>query len=155
MTFLKLVALDDVVVFPGMPVTLPVDVGADTRVLLVPRRGAGYAKVGLDIDGDRFAELIVERYRIPSERIAVVPASIDLARFDPAAQCPGSWLDRLRDIQRASGEYQSGQAVCCVVAAEQRFDDDARVIVERWRQIEPRQCLAQRPAGDDPAAIQE
>jgi len=47
MTFLKLVALDDVVVFPGMPVTLPVDVGADTRVLLVPRRGAGYAKVGV------------------------------------------------------------------------------------------------------------
>jgi ATP-dependent Lon protease len=47
MTPLKLVALDDVVVFPGMPVTLPVDVGADTRVLLVPRRGAGYAKVGV------------------------------------------------------------------------------------------------------------
>jgi ATP-dependent Lon protease len=47
MTPLKLVALDDVVVFPGMPVTLPVDVGADTRVLLVPRRGADYAKVGV------------------------------------------------------------------------------------------------------------
>ena len=47
MTPLKLVALDDVVVFPGMPVTLPVDVGADTRVLLVPRPGAGYAKVGV------------------------------------------------------------------------------------------------------------
>ena len=47
MTPLKLVALDDVVVFPGMPVTLSEDVGADTRVLLVPRRGAGYAKVGV------------------------------------------------------------------------------------------------------------
>ena len=47
MTPLKLVALDDVVVFPGMPVTLPVDVGADTRVFLVPRRGNGYAKVGV------------------------------------------------------------------------------------------------------------
>ena len=47
MTPLKLIPLDDVVVFPGMPVTLPADVGGDTRVLLVPRRGSGYAKVGV------------------------------------------------------------------------------------------------------------
>jgi ATP-dependent Lon protease len=43
---LKLVSLDDVVVFPGMPVTLPAD-GGDARVLLIPRRGSGYAKVGV------------------------------------------------------------------------------------------------------------
>jgi ATP-dependent Lon protease len=47
MAHLKLVPLDDVVVFPGMPVTLPTDVGADTRVLLLPQRGSGYAKVGV------------------------------------------------------------------------------------------------------------
>ena len=47
MTTLKLVSLDDAVVFPGMPVTLPADVGGDTRVLLIPRRGSGYAKVGV------------------------------------------------------------------------------------------------------------
>jgi ATP-dependent Lon protease len=47
MTPLKLVALDDVVVFPGMPVTLPADGDGDTRVLLIPRRGSGYAKVGV------------------------------------------------------------------------------------------------------------
>ena len=47
MTPLKLVSLDDVVVFPGMPVTLPADVDGDTRVLLIPRRGSGYAKVGV------------------------------------------------------------------------------------------------------------
>ena len=47
MTALKLVPLDDAVVFPGMPVTLPADVGSDTRVLLIPRRGSGYAKVGV------------------------------------------------------------------------------------------------------------
>ena len=34
---------------------------------------------------DQIAELIVERHRTPHERIAVVPASIDLSRFDPAA----------------------------------------------------------------------
>ncbi len=34
---------------------------------------------------DQIAELIVERYRLAPERIAVVPASIDAERFDPAA----------------------------------------------------------------------
>jgi len=34
-------------VFPGMPVTLTVDVGEDTRVLLVPRRDHTYANVGV------------------------------------------------------------------------------------------------------------
>ncbi len=47
MAHLKLVPLDEAVVFPGMPVTLPTDVGSDTRVLLIPRRGSGYAKVGV------------------------------------------------------------------------------------------------------------
>ena len=47
MTYLKMVPLDEVVVFPGMAVTLPVDVGADERVFLIPRQGSGYAKVGV------------------------------------------------------------------------------------------------------------
>ena len=47
MTSYRLIPLDDTVVFPGMPVTLSVDPGADTRVLLVPRRGDEYAKVGV------------------------------------------------------------------------------------------------------------
>src|SRR6266850_6312886 len=47
MAHLKLVPLDDVVVFPGMPVTLPADVGGDTRVLLIPRGDSGFAKVGV------------------------------------------------------------------------------------------------------------
>jgi ATP-dependent Lon protease len=47
MANLKLVPLEDAVVFPGMPVTLPADVAGDTRVLLVPRQGSGYAKVGV------------------------------------------------------------------------------------------------------------
>jgi ATP-dependent Lon protease len=47
MTALKLVPLDDAVVFPGMPVSLSADVGGETRVLLIPRRGNGYAKVGV------------------------------------------------------------------------------------------------------------
>jgi ATP-dependent Lon protease len=47
MAHLRLVPLDDVVVFPGMPVTLPADVAGDTRALLIPRHGSGYAKVGV------------------------------------------------------------------------------------------------------------
>jgi len=50
MVHLKLVPLDDVVVFPGMPVTLPADVAGDTRVLLIPQQGSGYAKVGVVAD---------------------------------------------------------------------------------------------------------
>jgi ATP-dependent Lon protease len=47
MAILRLVALDDVAVFPGMPVTLAAEAGGDTRVLLIPKRGSGYAKVGV------------------------------------------------------------------------------------------------------------
>jgi ATP-dependent Lon protease len=58
MTTLRLIPLDDTVVFPTMQVTLPVDVGDDTRVLLVPRHGTDYAKVGTIAD-------VVERVRLP------------------------------------------------------------------------------------------
>src|SRR3954463_8686631 len=47
MTPLKLISLDDVVVFPGMPVTLPAEPDGDTRVLLISRRDTAYAKVGV------------------------------------------------------------------------------------------------------------
>jgi ATP-dependent Lon protease len=47
MTKLRIVPLDDVVVFPGMTVTLPVEVGSDTHVLLVPKQGQGFARVGV------------------------------------------------------------------------------------------------------------
>jgi ATP-dependent Lon protease len=47
MAALPLVPLDDVIVFPGMPVTIPAIPGRDKRVLLIPRRGVGYAKVGV------------------------------------------------------------------------------------------------------------
>ncbi|MCW5893249.1 MAG: endopeptidase La [bacterium] len=58
MTTLRLIPLDDTVVFPTMQVTLPVDVGDAGRVLLVPRHGTDYAKVGTIAD-------VVERVRLP------------------------------------------------------------------------------------------
>src|SRR3954464_5882382 len=47
MASLPLVPIDDAVVFPGMPVTIPAISGNDRRVLLIPRRGVGYARVGV------------------------------------------------------------------------------------------------------------
>ncbi len=48
---------------------------------------------------DQIAELIAERYRVAPERIAVVPVSIDMARFDPAAVS----AERVDAIRRAWG----------------------------------------------------
>jgi ATP-dependent Lon protease len=45
-TRLLLVPLDDLVVFPNMNVTLTVEVGDEERVLLIPKHGDEYAKVG-------------------------------------------------------------------------------------------------------------
>ena len=48
MANLRIIPLDEVVAFPGMPVTLPVDVGKDTHVLLLPRQEDEYAVRGPD-----------------------------------------------------------------------------------------------------------
>ncbi len=47
MTTLRLVPVDDAVIFPGMPVTMPAEVGTDSRVFLIPRQHNAYAKVGV------------------------------------------------------------------------------------------------------------
>ncbi|MEP6917227.1 MAG: endopeptidase La [Acidobacteriota bacterium] len=48
MSRLRIVPLDDAVIFPGMTVTLPLgEVGSDARVLLVPRQGSSFARVGV------------------------------------------------------------------------------------------------------------
>src|SRR5919205_17449 len=64
MTSMLLVPLDDTVVFPTMDVTLPVDVGDDERVLLVPRHGSDFAKVGT-------IARVTERVRLPGGGRAV------------------------------------------------------------------------------------
>jgi len=61
---LRIIPLDDTVVFPGMTVTLPVDVGSDDRVLLVPRRDETYANVGVVAD-------VAERVRLAGRGVAV------------------------------------------------------------------------------------
>jgi ATP-dependent Lon protease len=65
MTTLTLIPLEDAVVFPGMPVTLPDPGIGDSRVLLIPRKGTGFAKVGM------IAE-VSERSRKRGQRLAVL-----------------------------------------------------------------------------------
>ena len=64
MSRLRIIPLDDNVVFPGMSVTLTVDVGGDTQVLLVPRRDQTYATVGVVAD-------VSERVRLAGRGLAV------------------------------------------------------------------------------------
>src|SRR6184192_4415937 len=79
---LRLVPLDDTVVFPSMTVTLPVDVGNDDRVFLVPRHGGDYASVGVVAE-------VVDRVRLPGGGRAVVMSGLHrgvagAARNDPS-----------------------------------------------------------------------
>ncbi len=43
---LRLIPLDDTIVFPNMGITLTVDVGEDERVVLVPRHENEFLEVG-------------------------------------------------------------------------------------------------------------
>src|SRR4051812_32944759 len=58
MNRLRIIPLDEAVVFPGMALTLSIDVGADARVLLVPRQDNTYANVGVVAE-------VSERVRVP------------------------------------------------------------------------------------------
>lgn len=59
---------------------------------------------------DQLAELISERYRVPGERIEVLPTSIDLARFDPAAIS----VPRVEAMRRIFGASQNDKVVLSV-----------------------------------------
>src|SRR6516164_1791821 len=64
MSRLLLVPLDDVVVFPGMSLTLAVDVGDEERVFLVPHHQSDFASAGTVAE-------IADRVRLPGGARAV------------------------------------------------------------------------------------
>ena len=64
MNRLRIIPVDETVVFPGMPITLSVDVGSDDRVLLVPRQQTAYARVGVVAE-------VSERVRLAGRGLAV------------------------------------------------------------------------------------
>jgi len=69
---LLLVPLEDTVVFPGMTVTLTVDVGDEDRVLLVPRHESEYATVGTVSE-------VADRVRLPGGGTAVAVSGLHRA----------------------------------------------------------------------------
>src|SRR6185436_1585089 len=85
MSRLRLVPLDDLVVFPGMPVTLPVDVGSDDQVLLVPRRNNTYAKVGTVAE-------VSDRMRLAGRGVAVSLTGLHRAVLAGASADPDGVL---------------------------------------------------------------
>jgi ATP-dependent Lon protease len=64
MSTLRLIPLDDTVVFPGMSITLTAAVGDDERVVLVPRHDSEFAEVGV-------VAAVSERVRLPGGAHAV------------------------------------------------------------------------------------
>ena len=76
MTRLTLVSLDETVVFPGMPVTLSLDIGDDKHVFLIPRQAGQYAKAGVVAE-------VKERIQLPGRGVAV--SLIGLHRGVPGA----------------------------------------------------------------------
>jgi ATP-dependent Lon protease len=78
MNRLRIIPLDDSVVFPGMPVTLPVDVGSDDRVLLVPRQNNTYSKVGIVAE-------VSDRMRLAGRGVAVSLTGLHRATLGSAS----------------------------------------------------------------------
>jgi ATP-dependent Lon protease len=82
METLRLIPVDDSVVYPNMQVTLAVDVGDEERVVLVPRKGGAFASVGTVAN-------VLERVRLPGgARAAALDglhrALIGAAHTDPS-----------------------------------------------------------------------
>src|SRR5919108_2718911 len=69
MSTLRLIPLEDTVVFPHMDVTLAVDTGDEERVLLVPRHENEFARVGTVAE-------VRERVRLPGGAQAVALAGL-------------------------------------------------------------------------------
>jgi ATP-dependent Lon protease len=72
-----LIPLDDTVVFPNMTVTLPLDVGDERQVLLVPRHEGAYAAVGTVAD-------VVDTGRLPGGASAVTLEGLHRAQLGAA-----------------------------------------------------------------------
>jgi ATP-dependent Lon protease len=85
MNRLRIIPLDDTVVFPGMAVTLTADVGSDARVLLVPRQDNTYATVGVEAE-------VAERVRVPGRGVAVSVMPLHRAVPGAAATDPDGVL---------------------------------------------------------------
>src|ERR1700747_14328 len=79
--FLRLIALDDTVVFPNMGITLTEDVGDDDRVVLVPRHENEFLDVGVVAE-------VSEKIRLPGGGRAVALSGQNRALIGAAQTSP-------------------------------------------------------------------
>ena len=82
---LRLIPLDDTVVFPNMGITLTIDVGDDERVVLVPRHDNEFLEVGTVAE-------VSERIRLPGGGHAVAISGEHRALIGAAQTGPGGEL---------------------------------------------------------------
>src|SRR5260370_4910508 len=78
---LRLIPLDDTVVFPNMGITLTVDVGDDDRVVLVPRHDNEFLEVGVVAE-------VSEKIRLPGGGRAVALSGQHRALIGAAQTSP-------------------------------------------------------------------
>ncbi|HET8646480.1 MAG TPA: AAA family ATPase, partial [Vicinamibacteria bacterium] len=107
---LRIIPLDDAVVFPGMPVTLPVDVGTDTHVLLLPRHEDEYAGVGVVAEvserirvGREYAVVLTPLYRALPGRGAADEAGVLRGEVNERPD-PVPPVEQTRELER---EYRA------------------------------------------------
>jgi ATP-dependent Lon protease len=114
MSRLRIVPLDDAVIFPGMPITLPVDVGGDTHVLLIPRQQTTYARVGVvaEVEG---------RVRLPGQGSAVSLTALHRA-------VPGVAATDADGVLRVEAEERPDQTPAPTLTRE--LERDYRAVVE-------------------------
>jgi ATP-dependent Lon protease len=102
MTNLLLVPLDDAVVFPNMTITLPVDVGDEERVILVPRHDSQYGAVGVVAE-------VSEQVRLPGGGRAVAVTGLHRG-VAGAASTDASGRLRVEVEERPDDQPAEGQA---------------------------------------------
>jgi ATP-dependent Lon protease len=135
MTALRLVPLDDMVIFPGMSVTLTVSVGNDERVVLVPRHDQDFAEVGV-------VATVTERIKLPGGALAATVSAEHRALIGAAHTGPDGDLEveveehpddvpvdgRTRELQR---EYRAVvEEILEVRGADRRIAEWLRAISE-------------------------
>ncbi len=102
MTKLLLVPLDDIVLFPNMSATLTVDVGDETRVLLVPKHEGEYAKVGTVAE-------VTDRVRLPHGGHAVALNGLHRGVAGAAETDPSGRL--FVEVEERLDETPTGDAI--------------------------------------------
>jgi len=135
LTSLRLIPLDDTVVFPNMTVTMAVDVGEDERVVLVPRHENSFAEVGVIASVD-------ERVRLPGGAHAVAlqgehRALIGAAETGPSGELRVTVEERPDDVpvdgktRNLEREYRAVvEEILDVRGADERIGQFLRAIDE-------------------------